>query len=123
MLFFLDKSKRGLGWHRRLRTDRRKTGQAHRPAKRHCRPAVRSTGFPKIKCSDFLAAPKDEVSSILIWLEGFYARHKAPPIIYQDKTIKDFKALAQYWTANDNVDLIKAAEAVMLIETRRKRPL
>ena len=35
--------------------------------------------FSKIKCSDFIAAPKDEVGSILMWLEGFYTKQNAPP--------------------------------------------
>ena len=72
--------------------------------------------FSKIKCSDFIAAPKDEVGSILMWLEGFYARQNAPPIMYQAKTMKDLKALAEYCNAHGDDDLIKAAEAVMPVK-------
>jgi hypothetical protein len=55
-------------------------------------PAVaQDMDFSKIKCGDFIAAPKDEVGSILMWLEGFYTRQKAPPIMYQDKTMKASK--------------------------------
>jgi hypothetical protein len=77
-------------------------------------PAVaQDMDFSKIKCSEFIASPKDEVGSILMWLEGFYTKSNAPPIMYQDKTMKDLKGLAEYCTAHGEDNLIKAADAVM----------
>jgi HdeA/HdeB family len=75
--------------------------------------AAQDMDFSKIKCSEFIASPKDEVGSILMWLEGFYTKQHAPPIMYQDKTMKDLRALAEYCTAHGDDDLIKAADAVM----------
>ena len=72
--------------------------------------------FSKITCKAFLSAPKDEVGTILVWLEGFYARQNAPPIMYQAKTMKDLKALAEYCNAHGDDDLIKAADAVMPVK-------
>jgi acid stress chaperone HdeB len=78
--------------------------------------AAQDMDFSKIKCSDFIASPKDEVGSILMWLEGFYTKQNAPPIMYQAKTMKDLRALAEYCTAHGDDDLIKAAEAVMPVK-------
>lgn len=75
--------------------------------------AAQDLDFSKIRCSEFLAAPKGEVGSILTWLEGFYAKRDSPPVMFQDKTMKDFKALAEYCDAHGDDNLIKAADVVM----------
>jgi hypothetical protein len=72
--------------------------------------------FSKIKCKDFMGAPKDEVGSVLTWLEGFYAERNAPPIMYQDKTMKDLKDLASYCDSHSDDDVMKAAAAVMSVK-------
>jgi hypothetical protein len=72
--------------------------------------------FSKIKCSDFLSSPKDQISIILAWLEGYYTKEDAPPIMYSDKIIKDAKALSEYCNANRDDDIIKAAEKVMPVK-------
>ena len=36
--------------------------------------------------------------------------------MYQDKTVKDAKSLAEYCTAHGDDDIIKAAEAVMPVK-------
>jgi hypothetical protein len=51
-----------------------------------------------------------------MWLEGFYTKSNAPPIMYQDKTMKDLKGLAEYCTAHGDDNLIKAADAVMPVK-------
>jgi acid stress chaperone HdeB len=72
--------------------------------------------FSKIKCSDFLSSPKDQISIILAWLEGYYTKENAPPIMYSDKLIKDAKALSDYCNGNRDDDIIKAAEKVMPVK-------
>ena len=72
--------------------------------------------FSKIKCKEFISAPKDEVSTILVWLEGFYTKENAPPIMYADKTVKDAKALSDYCNAHNDDDMIKAADAMMPVK-------
>jgi HdeA/HdeB family len=69
--------------------------------------------FSKIKCKEFVAAPKDQVSTILTWLEAYYTKENDPPIMYADKTMKDAKNLSEYCNANGDDDIIKAADKVM----------
>lgn len=70
----------------------------------------------KITCKELLNAPKDQISTILTWLEGYYTKENAPPIMYAEKTLKDAKALSAYCNEHPTDDLIKAAEAVMPVK-------
>ncbi|HZK88776.1 MAG TPA: HdeA/HdeB family chaperone [Stellaceae bacterium] len=72
--------------------------------------------FTKIKCSDFVTSPKDQVSIILAWLEGYYTKENDPPIIHMDKMTKDAKNLGTYCAAHGDDDIIKAADAVMPVK-------
>ncbi|WP_158813757.1 HdeA/HdeB family chaperone [Methylocapsa sp. S129] len=72
--------------------------------------------FSKITCGQFLSSPKDQVGTILVWLEGFYTAKNAPPIMYQDKTVKDAKALDDYCNAHQEDGIIKAADTVMPVK-------
>ena len=72
--------------------------------------------FSKIKCKEFIAAPKDQVSTILTWLEAYYTKENDPPIMFADKTIKDAKNLNEYCNANGDDDIIKAADKVMPVK-------
>jgi hypothetical protein len=72
--------------------------------------------FRKIKCGDFLSAPKDQIGTILTWLEGYYTKENAPPILYADKTMKDAQKLSEYCNANRDHDIIKAADTVMPVK-------
>ena len=60
--------------------------------------------------------PKDEIGTILTWLEGYYTKENAPPIMYADKTVKDAKALSEYCNAHPDQDIIKAADEVMPVK-------
>jgi acid stress chaperone HdeB len=70
----------------------------------------------KVSCKDFVNAPKDQVGTVLTWLEGYYTKENAPPILYADKTVKDAKALGQYCAAHPDNSVIEAAEAVMPVK-------
>jgi hypothetical protein len=72
--------------------------------------------FSKITCKEFISAPKDEITTILVWLEGFYTKENDPPIMYQAKVTKDAKALSDYCNAHNDDDVIKAADAVMPVK-------
>jgi hypothetical protein len=72
--------------------------------------------FSKIKCKDFISAPKDQIGTILTWLEGYYTKENAPPILYVDKVMKDAKKLAEYCSAHGDDDIIKAADTVMPVK-------
>lgn len=69
--------------------------------------------FSKVKCKDFVAASKDEIGTVLTWLEGYYTKEDSPPILFEEKTVKDAKGLGEYCRANPDDDVIKAAEKVM----------
>lgn len=66
-----------------------------------------------IKCKEFVSASKEEIGNILAWLEGFYTKADAPPVLSTTKMVKDAKALSQYCNAHGDDGLIKAADAVM----------
>jgi len=70
----------------------------------------------KIKCSEFISSPKDQIGIVLAWLEGYYTKENAPPILYAEKTVKDAKALSEYCNANRDDDIIKAADKVMPVK-------
>jgi hypothetical protein len=72
--------------------------------------------FSKIKCKEFVAAPKDQVSTILTWLEAYYTKENDPPIMFADKTMKDAKNLSEYCNANGDDDIVKAADKVMPVK-------
>jgi acid stress chaperone HdeB len=72
--------------------------------------------FSKIKCSDFLSSPKDQISIVLAWLEGYYTKENDPPIMYSEKLVKDAKGLSEYCNSNRDDDIIKAAEKVMPVK-------
>jgi hypothetical protein len=69
--------------------------------------------FSKITCKEFVSAPKEEITTILVWLEGFYTKENDPPIMFAEKTKKDAKALSDYCNGHPGDDVIKAADAVM----------
>ena len=72
--------------------------------------------FSKIKCSEFLAAPKDQIAMILTWLEAYYTKENDPPILFVEKTKKDAQNLSEYCNANRDDDIIKAADKVMPVK-------
>ena len=72
--------------------------------------------FSKIKCKEFIAAPKDQISTILTWLEAYYTKENDPPIMFADKTMKDAKNLSEYCNANGDDDIVKAADKVMPVK-------
>ena len=70
----------------------------------------------KIKCKEFVAAPKDQIAIILAWLEGFYTKESDPPIIFADKMAKDAKNLSTYCNAHGDDDIVHAADKVMPVD-------
>ena len=78
--------------------------------------AAEDLDFSKITCKQFLSAPKDQIGTILVWLEGYYTKENDPPIMYSAKSGKDAKNLAAYCVAHGDDDIIKAAETVMPVK-------
>lgn len=69
--------------------------------------------FSKITCKQFVTGSKEEIGVILTWLEGYYTKENAPPVLSSDKIVKDAKALSAYCKDHGDEDVIKAADAVM----------
>ncbi|HTJ02689.1 MAG TPA: HdeA/HdeB family chaperone [Methylovirgula sp.] len=69
--------------------------------------------FSKITCTQFDAGSKPEIGAILTWLEGYYAKKDAAPVLSSDKIVKDAQALTEYCKAHGDDNIIKASEAVM----------
>src|ERR1700722_13623060 len=78
--------------------------------------AAEDLDFSKIKCSEFVSAPKDQIGTVLTWLEGYYTKESDPPILYSDKVLKDAKNLSAYCNSNPSDDIIKAADKVMPVK-------
>lgn len=72
--------------------------------------------FTKIKCSEFVSAPKDEISIILAWLEGYYTKESDPPVIHVDKMQGDAKKLGEYCGEHGDENIIHAADTVMPVK-------
>jgi len=72
--------------------------------------------FSKIKCKDFITAPKDQIAIVLAWLEGYYTKESDPPILRTGKIAKDAKNLSDYCNANNDHDIITAAEKAMPVK-------
>jgi hypothetical protein len=70
----------------------------------------------KIRCKDFVSAPKDQIAIILAWLEGYYTKQSDPPIIFADKMAKDAKNLSTYCNAHGDDDITTAADNVMPVK-------
>ena len=72
--------------------------------------------FSKITCKEFISAPKDEIGTILTWLEAYYTKENAPPILFADKTLKEAQSLRTCCNAHGDDDIIKAADTVMPVK-------
>jgi hypothetical protein len=70
----------------------------------------------KISCKRFVNGSKEDIGVILTWLEGYYTKQDAPPVLYSDKIVKDGKALTEYCKAHGDDDIIKASKAVMQVK-------
>jgi hypothetical protein len=70
----------------------------------------------KIKCKEFISAPKDQISIILAWLEGYYTKESDPPVIFADKMAKDAKNLSAYCNAHGDDNIVHAADNVMPVK-------
>ena len=77
-----------------------------------------STAFAEIvdlstrTCRQFQTSKPDEIRIILSWLDGYYNGENQPAIIDSDKIIANAKRIGEYCSANPNVGLITATDAL-----------
>ncbi len=63
-----------------------------------------------VKCKDFLAGDKEEISYTLAWLDGYYMDEDAAAIIDFEKLKTNATKLTDYCTAHPDVNVGAAAE-------------
>ncbi len=67
-----------------------------------------------IKCKDFLDSGKDNISYIVMWLDGYYKEKDDPAVIDFDKFTKEAERLGKYCGANPDIGLITASDKVLV---------
>lgn len=75
--------------------------------------AAQRVDLSTVTCKDFLASGQDNISYILMWLNGFYTREGEPPVIDFDKMKERGAKLGEYCRTNPDKDLVTAAGQVM----------
>ena len=64
-------------------------------------------------CKRFFEYDKDNLTIMLMWLDGYYAEDDAPPIVDFDKMAENSKKLGEYCGKNPSHSVITAADKVM----------
>ena len=67
----------------------------------------------KLSCAQFTAYSKDNMSVVMMWLEGYYTDDDADPIIDFGKMGGDMTCLLIYCGTNPDTDIITASDEVM----------
>ena len=66
-----------------------------------------------ITCKQFFEYNKENLSLMLMWLDGYYSEDDAPPIVDFDKMGENIKKLAEYCGKNPGHSVITAADKVI----------
>jgi acid stress chaperone HdeB len=66
-----------------------------------------------ITCKQFFEYRKDNLSLMLMWLDGYYSEDDAPPIVDFDKMTENSKKLGEYCGKNPAHSVITAADKVL----------
>lgn len=61
-------------------------------------------------CKQFVTAPKEEISAILAWLDGYYREENDPPVLDTDQLVENAKKLGEFCKSNPELGLITAAD-------------
>ena len=66
-----------------------------------------------VTCKQFFEYNKENLSLMLMWLDGYYSEDDAPPIVDFDKMGENSKKLGEYCGKNPDHSVITAADKVM----------
>jgi acid stress chaperone HdeB len=66
-----------------------------------------------VTCKQFLEYNKDNMSLMLMWLDGYYSEDDAPPIVDFDKMGENSKKLGEYCSKNPGHSVITAADKTL----------
>jgi acid stress chaperone HdeB len=66
-----------------------------------------------ITCKQFFEYNKENLSLMLMWLDGYYSEDDAPPVVDFDKMGENSRKLGEYCGKNPDHSVITAADKVM----------
>jgi len=66
-----------------------------------------------VTCKQFFEYSKENLSLMLMWLDGYYSEDDAPPIVDFDKMGENSKKLGEYCGKNPGHSVITATDKVM----------
>ena len=69
--------------------------------------------FSKIKCGDFVSGSKDDAILLLTWLEGYFTKKNAPPVMYGDKAREHARDIRDYCLNHGDENVFNAAKTVI----------
>jgi HdeA/HdeB family len=69
--------------------------------------------FSTIKCGDFISGSKDDAILLLTWIEGYFTKKNAPPIMYGDKAREHARDIRDYCLNHGDDTLFNAAKTVI----------
>jgi acid stress chaperone HdeB len=66
-----------------------------------------------VTCKQFFEYNKENMSLMLMWLDGYYSEDDAPPIVDFDKMMENSKKLGEYCSKNPDHSVITAADKTL----------
>jgi acid stress chaperone HdeB len=66
-----------------------------------------------LTCKQFIEGSKDDIGTILTWLDGWYKGDSDEAIIDTDVFVANAKKFGTYCAANPNISIVNAAEQIL----------
>ena len=66
-----------------------------------------------LTCKQFIDGSKDDIGTILTWLDGWYKGDSDEAIIDTDVFVANAKKFGTYCAANPNISIVNAAEQIL----------
>jgi acid stress chaperone HdeB len=63
-------------------------------------------------CHQFQTASKDDIGTVLAWLDGYYKQEDDPPVIDTDQFVANAQKLGEFCSAHPDIGLITATDAL-----------
>jgi acid stress chaperone HdeB len=66
-----------------------------------------------LTCKQFIEGSKDEIGTVLTWLDGWYKGDEDEAIIDTDVFVANAKKFGTYCAANPTISIVNAAEEIL----------
>jgi acid stress chaperone HdeB len=66
-----------------------------------------------LTCKQFIEGSKDEIGTVLTWLDGWYKGDEDEAIIDTDVFVKTAKKFGTFCAENPNISVVNAAEKIL----------